>query len=86
MTPEAARAAETLGVFVLAGMVIGQRRLFGSRDGSVRLRVPPVALAEEEWDRVARHILERRPRWSSVELVDLCGRVVATCERHAVEK
>jgi hypothetical protein len=82
MTPAAVRAVQTLRVFMLADIIANSRRVRGSRGRSVRLRVPPIALPKKEWDRVAQHVLERRPNWSSVELVDVRGQVVAACERH----
>ena len=84
MTPTTARAIETLRAFVLADIALRSRRMRSSDGRRVRLRVSPIALSETDWNLVAQHILERRPNWRSVELVDVRGRVVGACERHAL--
>jgi hypothetical protein len=71
------RAVETLGIYALARGVAASRRLYGSRAADVRLRVPPVELPPEVWQRVAEQIIALRPGWRAVDLVDARGRVVA---------
>lgn len=76
-SPAALRAIGTLQVYALACGIASTRRIHGSRAQDVRLRVPPIDLPAEVWQRVAAQIIEMRPGWHSVTLADARNRQVA---------